>query len=155
MKNWITSLRELLSLQYFKHTLSWSFLFDIEVFRLWKERIRFVQYYNFVCINWIVEKMVQFSSFLSGLTKPKNGKKRRINLGREATEALSKEARKNGLLLTSPGNVSAKWSSNYASAYSKGGNKGINQDSFIVWEVHSFIKLVFFFFPYAINLQIL
>ncbi|XP_071730578.1 probable protein phosphatase 2C 34 [Rutidosis leptorrhynchoides] len=78
--------------------------------------------------------MVQFSSFLSGLTKPKNGKKRRINLGREATEALAKEARKNGLLLTSPGNVNAKWSSNYASAYSKGGNKGINQDCFIVWE---------------------
>ncbi|XP_071737403.1 probable protein phosphatase 2C 34 [Rutidosis leptorrhynchoides] len=78
--------------------------------------------------------MEQLSSFLSGLTKPKTGEKRRINLGREATEALAKEARKNGLLLTSSGNVSAKWSSNYASAYSKGGNKGINQDGFIVWE---------------------
>lgn len=81
--------------------------------------------------------MVQFSTFLSGLTKnmsTKNGKKRRINLGREATDALAKEARKNGLLLTSPGNVSAKWSSNYVSAYSKGGNKGINQDCLIVWE---------------------
>lgn len=81
--------------------------------------------------------MVQFSSFLSGLTKnisTKNGKNRRINHGREATIALAKEARKNGLLLTSPGNVSAKWSSNYASAYSKGGNKGTNQDCFIVWE---------------------
>ncbi|KAK1419236.1 hypothetical protein QVD17_28399 [Tagetes erecta] len=84
-----------------------------------------------------LEKMVQFSSLLSGLTKnisPKSGKKRRINLGREATEALAKDARKNGLLLTSPGNVSAKWSNNYVSAYSKGGNKGINQDCFIVWE---------------------
>ncbi|KAI3804538.1 hypothetical protein L1987_26155 [Smallanthus sonchifolius] len=83
------------------------------------------------------EKMVQFSSFLSGLTKnisPKSGKKRRINLGRETTEALAKEARKNGLLLTSPGNVYAKGSGNYMSAYSKGGNKGINQDCFIVWE---------------------
>ncbi|XP_076890444.1 putative protein phosphatase 2C 73 [Bidens hawaiensis] len=81
--------------------------------------------------------MVQFSSLLSGLTKniaTKNGKKRRINLGREATEALAKEARKNGLLLTSSGNVAAKWSDNYVSAYSKGGNKGINQDCFIVWE---------------------
>ncbi|XP_024996258.1 probable protein phosphatase 2C 34 [Cynara cardunculus var. scolymus] len=81
--------------------------------------------------------MVQFSSFLNGLTKnitTKNGKKRRINLGREATIVLAKEARKNGLLLTSPGNVSAKWSSNYVSAYSRGGNKGINQDCFIVWE---------------------
>ncbi|KAL8209995.1 hypothetical protein R6Q57_006727 [Mikania cordata] len=81
--------------------------------------------------------MVQFSSLLSGLTKnisPKAGKKRRINLGREATEALAKEARKNGLLLTSPGIVSAKRSDNYVSAYSKGGNKGINQDCFIVWE---------------------
>ncbi|KAL8263981.1 hypothetical protein R6Q59_022111 [Mikania micrantha] len=81
--------------------------------------------------------MVQFSSFLSGLTKnisPKSGKKRRINLGRETTEALAKEARKNGLLLTSPGTVCAKWSGNYMSAYSKGGNKGINQDCFIVWE---------------------
>ncbi|KAI3690086.1 hypothetical protein L2E82_48061 [Cichorium intybus] len=81
------------------------------------------------------EKMVQFSSFLNGITKnitTKNVKKRRINFGREATNALAKEARKNGLLLTSPGNVSG--SSNYVSAYSKGGNKGINQDSFIVWE---------------------
>ncbi|KAI7743002.1 hypothetical protein M8C21_032667 [Ambrosia artemisiifolia] len=81
--------------------------------------------------------MVQFSSFLSGWTKnisPKKGKKRRINLGREATEALAKEARKDGLLLTSPGNVCAKGSSNYISAYSKGGNKGTNQDCYIVWE---------------------
>ncbi|KAM0029914.1 putative protein-serine/threonine phosphatase [Helianthus debilis subsp. tardiflorus] len=81
--------------------------------------------------------MVQFSAFLSGLTKnisSKKGKKRRINLGREATEALAKESRKNGLLLTSSGNVCAEWSSNYISAYSKGGNKGTNQDSFIVWE---------------------
>ncbi|KAJ0589651.1 putative protein phosphatase 2C family [Helianthus annuus] len=71
--------------------------------------------------------MVQFSSFLSGLTKnisPKKGKKRRINLGREATEALAKESWKNGLLLTSSGNVCAEWSSNYISAYSKCGNKG-------------------------------
>uniref|UniRef100_A0A251SVG9 Putative PPM-type phosphatase domain, Protein phosphatase 2C family n=1 Tax=Helianthus annuus TaxID=4232 RepID=A0A251SVG9_HELAN len=80
-----------------------------------------------------MKKMVHFSSLLSGFS-PKNGKKRRINLGREATIALAKEARKNGLLLTSPGNVSAKWSDNYVSAYSKGGNKGINQDCFIVWE---------------------
>lgn len=81
--------------------------------------------------------MVQLSSLLNGLTKniaTKNGKKRRINLGREATIALAKEARKNGLLLTSPGIVNAEWSSNYVSAYSKGGNKGINQDSLIVWE---------------------
>lgn len=92
--------------------------------------------------------MVQFSSFLSGLTKnisPKSGKKRRINLGRDATEALAKEARKNGLLLTSPGNVCAKRSGNYMSAYSKGGNKGINQDGFIVWEV------CFLFIPYIKN----
>ncbi|CAI9290897.1 unnamed protein product [Lactuca saligna] len=83
------------------------------------------------------EKMVQFSSFLNGITRnitTKNVKKRRINFGREATNALAKEARKNGLLLTSPGSVCANGSSNYVSAYSKGGNKGINQDSFIVWE---------------------
>lgn len=100
-------------------------------------------------INWIVDKMVQFSSLLSGLTKniaTKNGKKRRINLGREATEALAKEARKSGLLLTSSGNVGAKWSDNYVSAYSKGGNKGINQDCFIVWEVNHFITPIIFVF---------
>ncbi|GJW22792.1 probable protein phosphatase 2C 34 [Tanacetum coccineum] len=80
--------------------------------------------------------MVQFSSFLSGLTKNINNKdgKRRINHGRETTIALAKEARRNGLLLTSAGNVNAKWSSNYACAYYRGGNKGINQDRFIVWE---------------------
>lgn len=78
---------------------------------------------------------MQFSSFLNGITKnitTKNVKKRRINLGREATNALAKEARKNGLLLTSPGSVNG--SCNYVSAYSKGGNKGMNQDCFIVWE---------------------
>ena len=82
--------------------------------------------------------MVQFSSFLSGLTKNISNKdgKRRINHGRQATIALAKEARKNGLLLTSHGNVNAKWSSNYACAYFRGGNKGINQDRFIVWEVN-------------------
>lgn len=81
--------------------------------------------------------MEQFSTFLNGITKnitTKNVNNRRINHGREATNALAKEARKNGLLLTSSGNVNAEWSSNYVSAYSKGGNKGSNQDSFIVWE---------------------
>ncbi|GFZ07173.1 protein phosphatase 2C family protein [Actinidia rufa] len=54
--------------------------------------------------------------------------------GREAVEALAKEAKKNELILRSSGTVNVDGSNNFASVFSKRGEKGVNQDCFIVWE---------------------
>ncbi|XP_057962758.1 probable protein phosphatase 2C 34 [Malania oleifera] len=54
--------------------------------------------------------------------------------GREAADAMVKEARKNDLILRSCGVVNADGSKNFASVFSKRGEKGVNQDCFIVWE---------------------
>ncbi|KAI8561726.1 hypothetical protein RHMOL_Rhmol04G0363300 [Rhododendron molle] len=81
--------------------------------------------------------MVQFSSLFNGLAKSisiKNGKKDRIDVGREAADVLAKEARKNELMLSYPGIVNGKGSTNFASVFSKRGQKGMNQDCFVVWE---------------------
>ena len=61
----------------------------------------------------------------------------RSDVGRKAAESLAKEAKRKNLLLTSPGSINSRGSSNFASAFSKKGEKGVNQDCFIVWEVCS------------------
>lgn len=81
--------------------------------------------------------MVQFSSLLNGLARNvsiKNGRKRDDG-GREVSDAMAKEARKNELMLISPGFVHIDGSDNFASVYSKRGRKGVNQDCVAVWEV--------------------
>lgn len=95
-----------------------------------------------------VVKMVQFSSLFNGLAKSistKNGKKDRIDVGREAADALAKEARKNELMLSSPGIVNGEGSNNFASIFSKRGQKGMNQDCFVVWEVNHMLSLQLLF----------
>lgn len=80
---------------------------------------------------------MQFSSIFNGFAKNmtmKNGRKNKADTGREAADALAKTARKNELLLSSSGCVKSNGSNNFASVYSKGGKKGINQDSVVVWE---------------------
>ncbi|KAM3323998.1 putative protein phosphatase 2C 34 [Capsicum chacoense] len=80
--------------------------------------------------------MVQLSSIFTGFTKSlaiRNGKKSKHDVGREAADALAKEAKKSEMILTSPGCV-AGVSENLAAVFSKGGKKGTNQDRFIVWE---------------------
>eukprot|EP00261_Vitis_vinifera_P034303 XP_019075546.1 PREDICTED: probable protein phosphatase 2C 34 isoform X2 [Vitis vinifera] len=62
------------------------------------------------------------------------GESWRSDVGREAAESLAKEARGNNLMLTSPGIINSRGSSNFASVFSKKGKKGVNQDCFIVWE---------------------
>ncbi|CAI0551509.1 unnamed protein product [Linum tenue] len=54
--------------------------------------------------------------------------------GREAAKAMEKEAKKNELILRSSGCVNVAGSNNLASLFSKRGEKGVNQDCFIVWE---------------------
>ncbi|XP_052206672.1 probable protein phosphatase 2C 34 [Diospyros lotus] len=81
--------------------------------------------------------MVQFSSLFSSLSRNiliKNGRNPRADAGREAADALAKEARKNDLMLSSPGTINSNGSDNFACVFSKGGRKGVNQDCFVVWE---------------------
>ncbi|KAK6119013.1 hypothetical protein DH2020_047238 [Rehmannia glutinosa] len=54
--------------------------------------------------------------------------------GREAVEAMAKNAKKNELILRTSGIVNVDRSNNLASVFSKRGQKGVNQDCFIVWE---------------------
>ena len=82
--------------------------------------------------------MGHLSFMFNGLVKSLSLKKGR-NSGncsaREAVEAMARDAKKNGLILRSSGTVNVSGSNNFASLFSKRGEKGVNQDCFIVWEV--------------------
>ena len=56
--------------------------------------------------------------------------------GREAADELAKDAKKSELMLKSSGIVKSNKSDNFASVCSKRGQKGINQDCALVWEVY-------------------
>ncbi|KAJ4955870.1 hypothetical protein NE237_012653 [Protea cynaroides] len=84
-----------------------------------------------------LEAMGHLSSLFNGLTRSlsvKRGKNCENDVGKQAAEAMVKEAKKNDLILRSPGIVNANGTNNFASVFSKRGEKGVNQDSFIVWE---------------------
>ncbi|KAI8555630.1 hypothetical protein RHMOL_Rhmol05G0187500 [Rhododendron molle] len=78
--------------------------------------------------------MGHLSSMLNGLARSLTLRKGRDSGGRETAEAMAKEAKKNDLLLRSSGTVNVTGSDNLASVFSKRGEKGVNQDCFIVWE---------------------
>ncbi|XP_027339030.1 probable protein phosphatase 2C 73 [Abrus precatorius] len=81
--------------------------------------------------------MVLFPSLVNGLTRTvslKKEKSGRKDAGRKAVEALEKEARKNELLISSSGIVRSFKANNFASLFTKKGQKGVNQDCLIVWE---------------------
>lgn len=85
--------------------------------------------------------MGHLSAMFSGLArslslrKGKNSSGCKCNIAREAAEEMAKEAKKNDLILRTSGTVSVDGSNNFASVFSKRGDKGINQDCCIVWEV--------------------
>lgn len=83
--------------------------------------------------------MGHLSSMFNGLARSFSLKKGRRNSvrceRREAVEAMAKEAKKNDLMLCSSGTVNVDGSNNFASVFSKRGQKGVNQDCCIVWEV--------------------
>ena len=82
--------------------------------------------------------MVLFPSILDGLARTvsiKKGRNSQKDVGKEAAESLAKDAKKNELMLSSSGNVKSNKSNHFASVCSKKGQKGINQDCLIVWEV--------------------
>lgn len=81
--------------------------------------------------------MGHLSSMFNGLARSlsiKKGKNSGDCGGREAAQAMAKDAKKNDLILCSSGTVNVDGSNNFASVFSKRGKKGVNQDCFIVWE---------------------
>ncbi|MED6156423.1 hypothetical protein PIB30_014389 [Stylosanthes scabra] len=78
--------------------------------------------------------MGHLSSMLNGLTRWKKGRSSGRCVGRDAAKAMAKEAKKNDLILCSSGTVNVDGSKNYASIFSKKGQKGVNQDCCVVWE---------------------
>ncbi|OAY44000.1 probable protein phosphatase 2C 34 [Manihot esculenta] len=81
--------------------------------------------------------MGHLSSMFNGLARSfsiRKGKNTGNGDGREAAEAMAKEAKKNDLILRSSGFINLDGSKNFASVFSKRGEKGVNQDTFIVWE---------------------
>ncbi|GMI85021.1 E Growth-Regulating 2 [Hibiscus trionum] len=78
--------------------------------------------------------MRQFSSMLNGLARSLRGKNSGNDDGRDAAEAMAKDAKRNDLILRSSGSVNVDGSNNFASVFSKRGQKGVNQDCAIVWE---------------------
>lgn len=65
----------------------------------------------------------------------RKGKNSESCAGRGAAEAMAKEAKRNEMILRSSGFVNVDSSNNFASVFSKRGEKGVNQDCAIVWEV--------------------
>ncbi|PIA61256.1 hypothetical protein AQUCO_00300649v1 [Aquilegia coerulea] len=81
--------------------------------------------------------MGNFSTLFNGLASSfsiKRGKNQKNVTAKQVSEAMAKEAKKNNLILCTSGIVNADGSSNFVSQYSKRGQKGTNQDCFIVWE---------------------
>ncbi|KAF6141251.1 hypothetical protein GIB67_024335 [Kingdonia uniflora] len=81
--------------------------------------------------------MGPFSSLFSGLTKSisiKRGRNCGDDIGREVSETMAKVAKKNDLILRSSGVINVEGSNNFVSGFSRRGEKGANQDCFIVWE---------------------
>ncbi|RRT69131.1 hypothetical protein B296_00008154 [Ensete ventricosum] len=77
--------------------------------------------------------MRQLSSLLNGLAKSLYAGKRKVpgaEEGREAADELRREAKKNDTILRSSGSTRS-----CVSVFSQRGEKGVNQDCYIVWEV--------------------
>ncbi|RWR95263.1 putative protein phosphatase 2C 34 [Cinnamomum micranthum f. kanehirae] len=83
-----------------------------------------------------------FSSLLNGLAKSvslslsvrREKRDSEEEAGREAAEALVREAKKRNMILRSCGNVDAEGCKIFASVHTKRGEKGVNQDCCLVWE---------------------
>ncbi|XP_047328152.1 probable protein phosphatase 2C 34 [Impatiens glandulifera] len=87
--------------------------------------------------------MGHFSSMFNGLARSltmKKGQRRSYGGcgGKEAVDDIVTEAKKNDLILRSSGFVSVEGSNNFASVFSRRGEKGVNQDCCIVWEGFGF-----------------
>lgn len=95
-----------------------------------------------------------FSSMVNGLAKSvslslsvrREKRDSEEEAGREAAEALVREAKKRNMILRSCGNVDAEGYKIFASVHTKRGEKGVNQDCCLVWEVSVFLHFSISFF---------
>ncbi|EPS69184.1 hypothetical protein M569_05582 [Genlisea aurea] len=85
--------------------------------------------------------MGRISSMLNEITRSLSVKRTTGNSssstspnGREAVEAMARDAKKKELILMNSGMIKGERSHNLTALFSKRGEKGINQDSCIVWE---------------------
>ncbi|KAJ6757084.1 CATALYTIC/PROTEIN PHOSPHATASE TYPE 2C [Salix koriyanagi] len=83
--------------------------------------------------------MGHFSSMFNGLAKSFAIRKVKSNGngngdGRETAEAMAKDAKKNEMILRSSGCINVDGLKNFASVFSRRGEKGVNQDCCIVWQ---------------------
>ena len=85
------------------------------------------------------------SSFTIKITRIKHSEN--IHGGREAADAMTMDAKKNDLILCFSGTVNA----NFTSVFTKRGQKGVNHDCCIVWEVYKTISGLHFFFVNCAN----
>lgn len=90
--------------------------------------------------------MGHFSSMFNSLARSFSNKKAKNNnnkngksYAKEAADETAREAKKKALILKSSGCVNADGSNNVASVFSRRGEKGVNQDCAIVWEVHYYL----------------
>ncbi|CAA2992370.1 probable phosphatase 2C 34 [Olea europaea subsp. europaea] len=82
-------------------------------------------------LSWIFDGLLRSLS----IKKAKNLENNKVtDDGRDAVEAMAKDAKKNELILRTQGTVNVDRSENFASVFSKRGEKGMNQDCCIVWE---------------------
>lgn len=87
--------------------------------------------------------MGHLSSMFNGLARSLSSIKKTKTLkgnctsgdGKETVKAMAKDAKRNDLILRTSGTVNVDGSNNLASVYSRRGEKGVNQDCCIVWEV--------------------
>lgn len=88
--------------------------------------------------------MGHWSSMFNGLARSFSIKKVKNSgngvVGRETAESLAKDAKKNDLILRSSGIVNVGGSKNFASVCTRRGQKGVNQDCCIVWEVYTLLN---------------
>ncbi|KAJ8447809.1 hypothetical protein Cgig2_015172 [Carnegiea gigantea] len=82
--------------------------------------------------------MGHWSSMFNGLARSFSIKKVKNSgngdAARETAEAMARDAKKNDLILKSSGIVNIEGSKNFATLFTKKGQKGVNQDCCIVWE---------------------
>lgn len=92
--------------------------------------------------------MGHFSSMFNSLARSFSNKKDNNNnnngksYAKEAADEMAREAKKKAMILKSSGCVNADGSNNLASVFSRRGEKGVNQDCAIVWEVHYYLSML-------------
>lgn len=102
--------------------------------------------------------MGHWSSMFNGLARSFSMKKLKNSsngdVGKEAAETMAKDAKKSDLILRSSGIVNVNGSENFASVFTRRGQKGVNQDCCMVWEVCISYHIIYFLFFWCIRRRI-